>query len=67
MFCVYCSTTVPKARHEADYNYCMDKRCVSKAISNRQDKYLLVLLPKHGYTYVSKDHVSMLHSMSYDR
>jgi hypothetical protein len=67
MICVYCSQTVPKARHEADYNYCMAKNCGDKALRSRQDEYRLILLPKQGYTYVHKDSISRLHTMSYDR
>jgi hypothetical protein len=55
MLCIHCGLDIPQARAEAGYVYCMDKTCVSKALSSRQANLRLVLMPKQGFTYVFSD------------
>jgi hypothetical protein len=55
MQCPYCDASVPQARWEAGYEYCMNKDCVSKGIRERQAGFRLVLMPKQGFTYVYAD------------
>lgn len=58
MECIICSAPVAEERWELGYNYCMDRKCVSQALSHRKANMRIVLLPKQGYTYAfegSKD------------
>ena len=55
MLCIHCGLDIPQARAEAGFVYCMDKTCVSKALSSRQANLRLVLMPKQGFTYVFAD------------
>ena len=55
MNCIYCDAEFAYERYEAGYDYCMSKECVSKGISGRMSEFRLILMPKQGFTYVSKN------------
>jgi hypothetical protein len=55
MKCIYCDNNVSEARISIGKQYCMDKYCVGKGLSEARSGFRLVLMPKQGFTYVQVD------------
>ena len=66
MNCIYCGSEVNPERYEAGYTYCMTSLCVSKGLRDKE-QYVLILMPKQGFTYVSKDSPDLLNGRSSGR
>jgi len=55
MKCQYCGDEFSERRAELGYTYCMKPACAVEPLTERGNNYQLVLMPKQGFTYVSKD------------
>jgi hypothetical protein len=66
MDCVVCGKPVLQARWDIGYNYCFDPNCAHE-LRERASEFVLVIVPKQGFTYVHKDSPDLLSGKSSGR
>jgi endogenous inhibitor of DNA gyrase (YacG/DUF329 family) len=67
MICPYCGKDVVQERWNMGYQYCMDSTCVAIALEPAKSEYRLILMPKQGFAYVSKDSPDLKYGKSSGR
>ena len=66
MDCTVCGSPVLAGRWEIGYRYCFDPNCAHE-LRERASKYVLIILPKQGFTYVEADSPHLLDGKSSGR
>ena len=66
MDCIHCGQPVHPERWELGYQYCMSAECAYE-VRERAKKYVLILVPKQGFTYVPADSNDLLTGKSSGR
>jgi hypothetical protein len=66
MKCIVCNEPVHPDRWEMGYHYCMKRECQATQPS-KLDNYRLILMPKQGFTFVTKDSEDLKHGKSSGR